>query len=190
MHLYVATSGSEEAAGRVHVIDTTSDIMLPLTFNPGGDCRAVAVSPAAAPYHPCVLAAPQNGASVLLADPAPLGRIPPLPPRLASRHPLSPGGGQELSWSVTPSGRGLVTPASLDSPVTRIEGRAPGVVPVRAVYLPSGGLRPYQCEVRLRGELDGTEARISKDRYDLVLNILNWFHPIGVEFERNGFAVM
>ncbi|MEV3912621.1 LamG-like jellyroll fold domain-containing protein [Streptomyces canus] len=182
VHLYVATSGSEEAAGRVHVIDTTSDIMLPLTFNPGGDCRAVAVSPAAAPYHPCVLAAPQNGASVLLADPAPLGRTPPLPPRLASRHPLSPGGGQELSWSVPPSGRGLVTPASLDSPVTRIEGRAPGVVPVRAVYLPSGGLRPYQCEVRLRGELDGTEARISKDRYDLVLNILNWFHPIGVEF--------
>ncbi|MFJ4647308.1 LamG-like jellyroll fold domain-containing protein [Streptomyces bobili] len=181
-HLYLATVGSDSAAGRVHVIDTSTDVLLPLAFSPGGDCRALAVSPAAAPFRPCLLAAAERSASVLLADPAPLGRTPPLPPQLASRQPLSPGGGQELSWSVTTSGHGRVTSASLDSPVNRIEGSAPGVVLVRAEYLPSGGLWPYQCEVRLNRELDGTEVKISKDCYDLVLNILNWFHPIGVEF--------
>ncbi|MFI9328832.1 hypothetical protein ACIGZJ_14940 [Kitasatospora sp. NPDC052868] len=182
-HLYAATAGSGPVAGRLHVIDTAGDTLLPRAAALGGDCRALAVSPAAAPYPPCLLAAPEGTAEVLLADPAPLGESPPRPPRPVSRRVLGPGGARELSWSVTPSSYGRVVPDSQTAPVNRIEGRAPGVVPVRASYLPSGGLRPYQCEVRLAADLDGDrDVLISKDRYDLVLNILNWFHPIGVEF--------
>ncbi|MGW6915286.1 LamG-like jellyroll fold domain-containing protein [Kitasatospora sp. NPDC054939] len=182
-HLYVATAGSDSAAGRVHVIDTTTDTLLPRALDPGGDCRALAVGPAAAPYAPCLLAAPQGGAGVLLADPAPLGQSPPRPPRLVSRQVLGPGGKRALSWSVGPSSPGRAAVASPTDPVTRVEGRAPGTVPVRASYLPGDGLRPYQCEVRLAGARDGDDRVVlSKDRYDLVLNILNWFHPIGVEF--------
>ncbi|AOP48602.1 LamG-like jellyroll fold domain-containing protein [Streptomyces lydicus] len=185
-HLYVATAGSGAAAGRVHVIDTGTDVLLPQALTPGGDCRALAVSPAAAPYRRCLLAAPGGSASVLLADPAPLGQSPPLPPQLVSRRPLGPGGDQELTWSVDASGHGRVAAASLTDPVNRVEGVAPGTVPVRAGYLPSGGLPPYRCEVRLTEELDGTGAEIGKERYDLVLNILNWFHPLGVEFRTEG----
>ncbi|UZJ33141.1 LamG-like jellyroll fold domain-containing protein [Streptomyces endophytica] len=181
-HVYVATAGSGPAAGRVHMIDATADRLLPLAFSPGGDCRALAVSPAAAPYRPCVLAAPEEAASVLLADPAPLDRSTPLPPQLISRQVLGPGGAQELSWSVTSSGHGRVEASSLAKPVSRVRGRAPGAVLVRAGYLTVGGPKPYQCEVRLNQELDDTGAELGKDRYDLVLNILNWFHPLGVEF--------
>ncbi|MFI0150472.1 LamG-like jellyroll fold domain-containing protein [Streptomyces lydicus] len=185
-HLYVATAGAGATAGRVHVIDTATDVLLPQALTPGGDCRALAVSPAAAPYRRCMLAAPGGAASVLLADPAPLGQSPPLPPQLVSRRPLGPGGDQELTWSVDPSGHGRVAAASLVNPVNRVEGRAPGTVPVRAGYLASGGLTPYQCEVRLNRELDDAGAEIGKERYDLVLNILNWFHPLGVEFRTEG----
>ncbi|MGW4895340.1 hypothetical protein ACWEQL_24175 [Kitasatospora sp. NPDC004240] len=183
-HLYVATAGSDSAAGRVHVIDTATDTLLPRALDPGGDCRALAVGPAAAPYAPCLLAAPQGAASVLLADPAALSGSPPRPPRLVSRQVLGPGGGRELSWSVTPSsGPGRAAIASLSDPVNRVEARAPGTVQVRASYLPGDGLRPYQCEARLAGALDADDqVFLSKDRYDLVLNVLNWFHPIGVEF--------
>lgn len=181
-HLYVATAGSAAAAGRVHVIDTAVDVLLPQVLTPDGDCRAVAVAPASAQYRPCLLAAPESTASVLLADPAPLGRTPPQPPRLVSRLPLGAGGGEELTWSLPPSGRGQVEFVAQDSPVNQVKGRTPGVATIRADYLPSGGLWPYQCEVRLRQGLDDVNASISKDSYDLVLNILNWFHPVGVEF--------
>ncbi|MEE4420265.1 LamG-like jellyroll fold domain-containing protein [Streptomyces bugieae] len=181
-HLYVATAGSDAVAGRVQVIDTHADRLLPSAFTPGGDCRALAVSPAAAPYLPCVLAAPEEAASVLLADPAPLAQSPPLPPQLVARRILGPGGGQELSWSVTSSGHGRAEVSSPVNPVNRIRGQAPGVVLVRGGYLSPGGPTPYQCEVRLRQELDDAGVELGKERYDLVLNILNWFHPIGVEF--------
>ncbi|GKQ37937.1 LamG-like jellyroll fold domain-containing protein [Streptomyces sp. A012304] len=182
-HVYVATAGSPSAAGRVHVIDTTTDTLLPDTFTPGGDCLVLAPSPAAAPYGPCLLAAPRGSATVLLADTLPLRESPPGPPRLRSRQLLGPGAVRELVWSTTPTAQGRAELDTLGHPVNRIRGRTPGLVLTRASYFSAGGLRPYQCEVRLAGDLDARpDFFISKDRYDLVLNVLNWFHPIGVEF--------
>lgn len=182
-HVYVATAGTPSAAGRVHVIDTTTDTLLPGAFSSGGDCHVLAPSPAAAPYGPCLLAAPRGSATALLADSLPLGESPPGPPRLRSRQVLGPGAVRELVWSTTPTAQGRVELDTLGHPVNGIRGRTPGLVLARAGYFPAGGLRPYQCEVRLGGDLDGRrDFFISKDRYDLVLNVLNWFHPIGVEF--------
>ena len=43
-------------------------------------------------------------------------------------------------------------------------------------------LLPYQFEVRLAPSLDADPSvTLSKDQYDLVMNLLNWFHPVGVE---------
>ncbi|MEU0740854.1 LamG-like jellyroll fold domain-containing protein [Streptomyces sp. NPDC006134] len=180
--LYVATAGTGSVAGRVHLVHVATDTLLPAVFAPGGDCPALALSPASAPYRPCLLAAPREEASVLLADPAPVSDVPARPPRLVSRQPLGPGGDQELVWSVTPEGPGRAEIPSTTRPLARIKGLAPGLVPVRAGYFDAAGLRPYQCEVRLSPRLEALpEVRIGKDRYDLVLNILNWFHPVGVE---------
>ncbi|MFD0277835.1 LamG-like jellyroll fold domain-containing protein [Kitasatospora sp. NPDC127111] len=183
-HLYVATSGNGPVRGRVHVVDLTTGALLPLPLATDGDCRALAASPAGAPHRPCLFAAPEHAGRLLLADQGPLADDPPGPPRLVSRHPLAPGRGTTLAWSTLPAGPGRAEPASPDAPVTPVTADAAGPVRLRAAYLKGGPPLPYQCEVRLRDGLDGRpeEVVISKEQYDLVLNILNWFHPIGVEF--------
>jgi hypothetical protein len=40
---------------------------------------------------------------------------------------------------------------------------------------------PYTFEIKLKSELDVPEVIVPKDKYDLIMNILNYFHPIGVE---------
>jgi hypothetical protein len=40
---------------------------------------------------------------------------------------------------------------------------------------------PYTFEVRLKTALDVPATIIPKMQYDLLMNILNYFHPIGVE---------
>ncbi|MFJ5776208.1 LamG-like jellyroll fold domain-containing protein [Streptomyces sp. NPDC093094] len=180
--VYVATAGTGFAAGRVHLIDAATGTLLPTVFAPGGDCPALAPSPGAARYRPSLLAAPRQEAAVLLADPAPVTETPARPPRLVSRRPLGPGGEQELAWWTASEGPGLVELPSTHRPLVRVEGLAPGLVPVRAGYFDVNRLRPHQCEVRLNPGLEALpDLRISKDRYDLLLNILNWFHPVGVE---------
>ncbi|MFI9047317.1 LamG-like jellyroll fold domain-containing protein [Streptomyces sp. NPDC053427] len=182
-HLYVATAGSETAAGRVHVLDPAADTLLPTAFSPGGDCRVLAASPAGAAYRPCLLAAVESAGTLLLADQTPLAGDPPLPPQLAFRQVLALEPDAQLTWSAAPAGPGRAEPYSPGSPVTRVTGLAPGVVRLRADYFRGSPVLPYQCEVRLRPDLDARpEVVVSKDQYDLVLNILNWFQPIGVEF--------
>jgi Concanavalin A-like lectin/glucanases superfamily len=180
--LYVATAGSAAAASQVQVIDTRSQTLLAPAFTPGGTCQALTTSPAAAAYQPCLLAVCSDAATVVLADPAPLGLARPLPPRLADYVGLGSGDGDELGWSAIPSGRGRVELASLVRPANQVKGAAPGMTQVRASYLHGGQLGPYQCEVRLKPGLDAQPTvTIPKDQYDLVLNVLNWFHPTGVE---------
>ncbi|WEO99768.1 LamG-like jellyroll fold domain-containing protein [Streptomyces sp. FXJ1.172] len=180
--VYAATSGSAAGPGHVHVIAPSTDTLLPRPFNPGGTCTALAASPATAAYQPCLLAASATAATLSLADPAPLADTPPRPPRLTAYVHLGTGAGEEPAWSTAPFGRGSVQLASLIRPSDRITALAPGPVLVQAAYVQGDRLLPYQCEVRLRPALeDRSDAVISKDQYDLVLNILNWFHPLGVE---------
>ncbi|MFD7644511.1 LamG-like jellyroll fold domain-containing protein [Kitasatospora sp. NPDC059795] len=177
-HLYVATAGLGGTGGRVHVLDTADGQWLPLPFAAGDDCRALAASPAAAPYPPCLLAAPEAGGALLLADQRPLGQSPPQPPQLTSRQTLGPDAGVRVAWSVLPFGPGRAEPVAFDAPVTAVTGLAPGLVRVRADCLRGSPVLPYQCEVRPADP----QAVIGKGQYDLVLNVLNWFQPIGVEF--------
>ncbi|MEJ8672871.1 hypothetical protein WKI71_44455 [Streptomyces sp. MS1.AVA.1] len=180
--VYVATAGNGIATGRVHLIDAATGTLLPTVFAPGGACPALALSPGAARYRPCVLAAPRHEAALLLADPAPVTETPARPPRLVSRRPLGPGGEQELVWWALPEGPGLAELPSTNRPFVPCKGMAPGLVPLRAGDFDANRLRPHQCEVRLDPRLEALpDLRVSKDRYDLLLNILNWFHPVGVE---------
>ncbi len=40
---------------------------------------------------------------------------------------------------------------------------------------------PYTFEVRLKRALERDSTLIRKDQYDLLMNVLNLLHPIGVE---------
>ncbi|MFF8605517.1 LamG-like jellyroll fold domain-containing protein [Streptomyces sp. NPDC015346] len=180
--LYVATGDSPSAVGRVHLVDVATDVRLPQVFSPGRGGPALAASPSGASYPPCLVMAPRRSGTVLLADPAPLGADPPAPPRLAAELPLGTGLGEELVWSSTPNGPGTAEPTRPEAPVCTVAGVAPGRVLIRATYLPDEGLLPYQCEVGLKRELDVQPGvSVTKEQYDLILNVLNWFHPLGVE---------
>ncbi|MFE7509890.1 LamG-like jellyroll fold domain-containing protein [Streptomyces sp. NPDC057540] len=180
--LYVATEGSSSAVGRVHLVDVATDVRLPQVFSPGRGGPALAASPDGAPYPPCLVMAPRHGGTVLLADPAPLAGRPPAPPRLDTELPLGTGRGEALVWSALPNGHGAAEPLTPDAPVCEVVGLAPGRVTIRATYLPAEGLRPYQCEVGLKPALEASpDAAVTKEQYDLILNVLNWFHPLGVE---------
>jgi len=54
-------------------------------------------------------------------------------------------------------------------------------VRVQALYLIGDNPAPYTFEVRLKPELEAANAIVRKEQYDLVMNILNAFHPVGVE---------
>ncbi|MGW5986137.1 hypothetical protein ACWFRT_10235 [Streptomyces anulatus] len=180
--LFVVTEGSPPAVGRVHVVDVATDVRLPLVFSPGRGGTALAASPAGTPYPPCLVMAPRHGGTVLLADLAPLREDPPGPPRLDAELPLGTGTGEVLAWSAVPHGHGTAEPATPHAPVCPILGRTPGRVMIRAAYLPGEGLRPYQCEIRLKPDLESNpDAAVTKEQYDVILNVLNWFHPLGVE---------
>ncbi|MER5961469.1 LamG-like jellyroll fold domain-containing protein [Streptomyces sp. NPDC002057] len=189
--LYVATEGSPASVGRVHLVDVATDVRLPQVFSPGRGGTALAASPSGAPYPPCLVMAPRHGGTVLLADPAPLRATPPGPPRLDAELPLGAGTGELLAWSSTPDGHGTAEPATPDAPVCAFAGRTPGYVTLRATYLPAEGLRPYQCEVRLKDALESNpDAAVTKEQYDLILNVLNWFHPVGVECRTDRLRVL
>ncbi|WP_306326772.1 LamG-like jellyroll fold domain-containing protein [Streptomyces venezuelae] len=180
--LFVATEGAAQAVGRVHVVDVATDVRLPLVFSPGRGGTALAASPAGTPYPPCLVMAPRHGGTVLLAGLAPLRADPPGPPRLDAELPLGTGAGEVLAWSVVPYGHGTAEPVTPHAPVCGVLGRTPGRGMIRAAYLPGEGLRPYQCELRLKTELESNpDAAVTKEQYDLILNVLNWFHPLGVE---------
>ncbi|MFD8756894.1 LamG-like jellyroll fold domain-containing protein [Kitasatospora sp. NPDC059577] len=191
--LYVATADpGATTAGRIHVLGPlahpqapSKEGLLPTAFDPGGDCRVLAASPPGAPYRPCLLAAVESTAAVLLADQTPLSGDPPRPPQLAARLVPTLEPDTQLTWATAPVGPGRAEPRSPESPVTRVAGRAPGLVRLTAAYLRGSPVLPYQCEVRLRSDLEARPPQdvvVSKDQYDLVLNILNWFQPLGIEF--------
>lgn len=52
---------------------------------------------------------------------------------------------------------------------------------MQASYLIGGQAVPYTFQVRLRPELDTATTVITKDQHDLIMNILNVLHPVGVE---------
>ena len=181
-YVYAATTGSPSAVGRVHVVNATTNVLLSQVFAAGSPTSGLATSPRAANYQPCLLAVSAEAATVTLGDPTPLGLAQPRPPTVAASIALGSGSGEQLSWATIPFSRGQVALSSLVKPTVQITGTAPGATLVRALYISGHHLRPYQFEVRLNQNLDPQpNVTITKDQYDLVMNVLNYFHPLGVE---------
>ena len=173
-HLYVTTGRS------VAIVDVTADVLLPQLFTPACPIRWLAASPAGAGYPSAVLTV--SASAVTLGDPAPIEQAPPRPPRLAASVGLGSGAGEHIWWATVPAGLARVELSALVSPDVQVTGAQPGNALVRVVSVRGDHLLPYQFEVRLAPSLDADPSvTLSKDQYDLVMNLLNWFHPVGVE---------
>jgi hypothetical protein len=106
-------------------------------------------------------------------------------PVLASTDPPATGE-VRLGWATAPLGADGTGPAhttlvNSTEPATVLQGDAAGTAWVQASYLLGDGPAPFTFRVGLRPELDHPDTVISKDQYDLILNILNALHPVGVE---------
>ena len=181
-HLFVAAPGPSPSDGRVYVVDIPANVLLAQVFTPASRTSGLAASPQAAPYQQCLLAVSATAGTVTLGDPAPLE------PRAARAADGRRIGGARLGRGRTarlvhgPIQRRPGDASSLVAPTVRITATAPGTALVRALYVRGGHLQPYQFEVRLNQNLEPqASVTITKDQYDLVMNVLNWFHPIGVE---------
>lgn len=102
---------------------------------------------------------------------------------VANRWSLGTGLGESLNlalrtWTATKAHLNTTT-----APDAILTGESAGPVAVRAIYtLPEGGkTSPYTFEVHLKPALVEAGAIIRKEQYDFIMNILNAFHPIGVE---------
>jgi hypothetical protein len=100
---------------------------------------------------------------------------------------LGSGLGERLTWALR---LGAWTQAHLDSttvPDAGLTAELAGPLLARAVYTlpnipPPFTTPPFTFEIRLKDALEqDPNVVIRKDQYDLVMNVLNAFHPIGVE---------
>jgi hypothetical protein len=104
------------------------------------------------------------------------------PVDLRVRFDVLPGTGS-FNWSLTRIGQGSGPFDFVLRPAVRFTPRQPGLAALNITYVeqdPNGTL-PYSFEIRLKPQLDASNAIIPKHQYDLIMNILNFFHPIGVE---------
>ena len=62
-----------------------------------------------------------------------------------------------------------------------VRGERAGPALLRAIYALDDNAAPYTFEVRLKPALEAANAVIRKDQFDLIMNILNALHPVGVE---------
>jgi len=176
---YVYVANSSVTLAPVRVIDVAQGALLAPQVTPGGGANWVATSPAAAVYSRCFLAASEGSASLTLGDPSPL---PAKAPHIVAGISVGSGAGEHIAWSAVPLSRGRVSLQSLTNAWNWMKGLAPGKILLRLTYVRGNHLLPYQFAVALNQTLDPQpNVTIRKDQYDLVMNVLNWYHPLGVE---------
>jgi hypothetical protein len=86
-----------------------------------------------------------------------------------------------LTWASGTYDEAQITLGSSSEQTVSLLGGTAGMAWVQASYLIGGAPAPYTFEVRLRPELDTAPTVITKDQHDLIMNILNALHPVGVE---------
>jgi hypothetical protein len=86
---------------------------------------------------------------------------------------------ERVQWVGIPSPHGELEFSSKTMPATVVTARAPGTVEVRAAHVRGGEVMPYQYELRLVPALDRPETVISKEQYDIILNVLHNLRPVG-----------
>lgn len=87
------------------------------------------------------------------------------------------------NWSTRAIGAGAGSFDTLVRATARFTPTKPGPVVLALTYVPRSGARaaPYTFEVRLKPALDVPTTNIPKAQYDIIMNVLDAFHPIGVE---------
>jgi len=104
-------------------------------------------------------------------------------PDLITGQPTGQTGAAEtrLDWATRAFDTAQATLGSITQPAITLRGDSAGVSWVQAAYLLGDLPAPYTFRVGLRPELDDPGTVITKDQYDLILNILNVLHPVGIE---------
>lgn len=92
-----------------------------------------------------------------------------------------PGEGPRLGWSSGTFDNAAITIGSSTQPAVTLHAESAGAAWVQASYLVGGAPTPYTFQVRPRADLDTPATVITKDQHDLIMNILNVLHPVGVE---------
>ncbi|WP_460060534.1 LamG domain-containing protein [Streptomyces sp. YKOK-I1] len=87
-----------------------------------------------------------------------------------------------LHWSTGPldptAGRADVASPAL--PALQLTGRQAGRVWVQAAFREAGATGPYAMRVRLADTVPA-DAKVTRDQYDLIMNVVHALHPLGVE---------
>ncbi|MFG1997559.1 LamG-like jellyroll fold domain-containing protein [Spirillospora sp. NPDC048911] len=101
--------------------------------------------------------------------------------------PVPPSVGKvRLGWASSAFDSASGGRATLGNPQqqnTTLRGESAGLVWVQASYLLGDLPAPHTFRVGLRQELNNPGTVISKDQYDLILNILHALHPAGIEVD-------
>jgi hypothetical protein len=93
---------------------------------------------------------------------------------------LPPG---TYNWSTRAIGAGAGSFDTLVRPSARFTPTKPGLLVLALTYVVRDDSRaaPYTFEIRLKPALDAPGTVIPKAQYDIIMNVLDAFHPIGVE---------
>jgi YVTN family beta-propeller protein len=100
---------------------------------------------------------------------------------LSSTWPIGAGLGERLSWMVHAGADAEARLSGTTLPKVSLSADRAGPLLVRAVFTIQNHSDPYTFVVRLNPALEAANAIIRKDQYDLAMNVLNAFHPVGVE---------
>jgi len=92
-------------------------------------------------------------------------------------------GSPTYNWSTRAIGAGAGSFDTLVRPTARFRPSKPGLLVLTLTYVARDDslATPYTFEVRLKPALDVPGTVIPKDQYDIVMNVLDAFHPVGVE---------
>lgn len=98
------------------------------------------------------------------------------------RFDVLPGTGS-FNWSLGQPGEGRGSFDIVLRSTVKFTPLHPGLAALNITYLEQdpNSTFPYMFEIRLKPSLEAINAIIPKHQYDLIMNILNFFHPIGVE---------
>ena len=101
---------------------------------------------------------------------------------LQARFTTLPAAGS-YNWSTSEIGNGQGSFDFVLRPKVSFKPTRTGIVQLSMSYLEDDpkSVGPYTFEIRLNDALNIPATIIPKNQYDLLMNILNYFHPIGVE---------
>jgi hypothetical protein len=87
------------------------------------------------------------------------------------------------NWSTRMIGVGTGAFDTVLRPTAHFTPTTPGLLMLAVTFVQNDTSRaaPYTFELRLKPTLDVPATNIPKDQYDIIMNVLDAFHPIGVE---------